>query len=391
MTDALAIIPARGGSKGVPRKNVLPLAGVPLIAYTIRAAHSAERVTRVVVSTDDAEVADVSRTYGAEVVMRPAELSSDTARSEDALLHVLDNLKSSEDYVPDLVVFLQCTSPLTLPGDIDATIHALEADGADTALAVTAFHGFLWQSDANGAAKGINHDERVRLMRQQREPEFLETGAVYVMRAGGFREHRRRFFGRTALHEIPIARVLEIDGPYDVTRAEERLAAVRRNTEPFSGRPVLAFAMDFDGVHTDDRVLVDEEGREAVLCSRRDGMGIELLRTAGLPMIVISKERVGVVAKRCAKLGISYLHGEDDKLSKLSQWLEDIGVPMTQTVYMGNDVNDIDCLHAAGIGVAPADAHPEALAAADFILMRRGGEGALRELTDKILDQRADR
>lgn len=95
--SCLAVIPARGGSKGVPRKNVRPLAGKPLIGHTIEAARSAKRIDRVVVSTDDAEIAAVARGFGAEVVIRPAELASDTASSESAVLHALDELERTED------------------------------------------------------------------------------------------------------------------------------------------------------------------------------------------------------------------------------------------------------------------------------------------------------
>lgn len=191
MNEVLAIIPARGGSKGIPRKNVLPLGGKPLIAHTIAAALAARRVSRVVVSTDDAEIAEVARQHGAEVTMRPAELANDIARSEDALLHVLDVLEE-EGYRPDAVAFLQCTSPLTTPGDIDGTLAALETQHADSALAVVPFHYFLWSKQGDGAAGGINHDMSFRLMRQQRDPEYVETGSVYAMKTDGFREAKFR-------------------------------------------------------------------------------------------------------------------------------------------------------------------------------------------------------
>ena len=125
----LAIIPARGGSKGIPRKNVRPLLGRPLLAHSIEHARQAPSVTRVVVSTDDAEIAAVARRFGAEVVDRPAEISGDAASSESALLHVLDHLRDAEGYEPDLVVFLQATSPLRRPGDVQGAIETLDARG----------------------------------------------------------------------------------------------------------------------------------------------------------------------------------------------------------------------------------------------------------------------
>lgn len=385
--ETIAIIPARGGSKGIPRKNVLPLLDKPLIAHTIEAACNAGRVDRVVVSTDDDEIAEVSRRYGAEVVMRPAALASDTARSEDALLQVLDHLAQVEGYAPDLLVFLQCTSPLTASQDIDGTVEALLEDCADTALSVVPFHYFLWHRDGAHGADGINHDKSFRLMRQQREPEYLETGSVYVMRVAGFLDAKFRFFGRTAMHEIPVEHWQEIDEPADFRIAEDRLRRLRREALG-SGLPgrVRALVMDFDGVHTDDRVIVSTSGEESVACSRSDGMGIEILRKAGLAMTVISKEKNAVVAARCAKLQIECVHGVDDKLPLMLAWLEARGIAPEDTIYIGNDINDIACMKAVGLGVAPADAHAGALAVAGLVLSKSGGDGALRELADMLVD-----
>src|SRR4051812_40546406 len=163
-SSCLAIIPARGGSKGVPRKNVRLVAGLPLIAWTIRAARDARRVGRIVVSTDDDEIAQVACGHGAEVVRRPAEISGDTASSESALLHTLEQLRRTEDYRPELAAFLQCTSPLMLGEDIDGTIAAMVDQQADSALSVTRFFHFLWRADASGAV-GVNHDKKVRQRR----------------------------------------------------------------------------------------------------------------------------------------------------------------------------------------------------------------------------------
>ena len=136
---------------------------------------------------------------------------------------------------------------------------------------------------------------------------------------------------------------------------------------------------------TDDRVLVDEHGTEAVRCSRRDGMGIEMLRDASLPMIVISKERNSVVARRCEKLRLEHHQGEENKLESLMNWIGDCGLDAEDVVYLGNDVNDLECMAAVGCAVVPADAHLKAIAAASIVLRSEGGKGAIRELADMIL------
>ncbi len=385
--NCLAIIPARGGSKGIPRKNVRPLSGVPLIAHNIQQAHASRYVNRLVVSTDDPEIASIAQEYGAEVVWRPAEISGDEASSESALLHVLETLQEREGYQPEILVFLQCTSPLTLAEDIDGTVQALLDQDADSALAVIPFHYFLWRP-VDGDAIGINHQKEVRPLRQEREPQYLETGAVYVMRVPGFLQSRHRFFGKTAMYEMPAERRLEIDDPVDFEVAEVLL---RRQDEArkvsLLPEQVAALVLDFDGVFTDDTVYVLQDGREAVQCSRSDGMGIGMLKKTGLPIWVLSTEVNPVVQRRADKLGIPCRQGLEDKGQALRQLLQELGVDPAQVVYVGNDVNDLDCLAHVGCAVAVADAHPRALALAKIVLEHRGGHGAIREICDLILEK----
>lgn len=154
-------------------------------------------------------------------------------------------------------------------------------------------------------------------------------------------------------------------------------------------RVIQAIAFDFDGVFTDDRVLVSENGEESVLCSRADGLGIEALRKLGIPMIIISKERNPVVASRATKLSMGFVQGCDDKLPVLKEWIRDVGATPEQSAYMGNDVNDLDCLRFVGLPVAPRDARPEVLSVARFVTKQPGGRGAIREFADAIVAARA--
>ena len=389
---AIAIIPARGGSKGIPRKNVRLLAGRPLIAWTIDAARAAQSIERVIVSTNDAEIAEVAREHGAEIVFRPAELASDSASSESALLHALDEVERAGGILPRVMAFLQCTSPLTIPQDIDGTIAALTEKSADSSFTAAPFHHFLWWFNGEDSC-GINHDKRSRPLRQQRRPEYIETGAVYAMRTSGFRAARHRFFGKTVMHVVPPDRSIEIDDPRDLVVAEAmmrwRQESDRRQLLPSS---VAAIVFDFDGVFTDDSVCIDQHGVESVVCRRDDGMGIQRLAAIGLPMLVLSGEANPVVAARCQKLGIECIHGVGakirrmDKKDVLAQWLARRGISPSQVVYVGNDRNDVNCLRWVGCGVAVADAKPAALEAAKIVLSRGGGQGAVREICDMVID-----
>lgn len=217
--EVLAIIPARGGSKGLPRKNILPLLGKPLLAYTIEHARHSRLVNRVVVSTDDEEITQVARSYGAEVVHRPAVISGDEASSESALLHVLEHLRDQENYWPDLVVFLQCTSPIRQPGDIDRAIQQLLAEGADSLLSGVPFHLFIWRR-VNGNVEAIDYDPARRPRRQERPAEFIENGSIYVFKPWVLQELGNRLGGKITLFEMDEDSLVDINTARDFALCE---------------------------------------------------------------------------------------------------------------------------------------------------------------------------
>ncbi|GAA3898442.1 N-acylneuraminate cytidylyltransferase [Streptomyces gulbargensis] len=379
----LAVIPARGGSKGVPAKNLAAVAGVPLVARAVRACLGAPPVTHVVVSTDDAAIAAAARTAGAEAVQRPAGLSGDTATSESAVLHALDAFEATHGRTADVVLLVQCTSPFLTSAEIAEAAGRILEGAADTAFTGAPSHGFLWRA-TDGGAEGVNHDKAHRPRRQDRAPEYLETGAVYAMDAAGFRTHGHRFFGRTALVVTDPARVLEIDDPHDLARAR---ALAPLLDEPVTPRfdDIDAVVLDFDGTQTDDRVHLDAEGREFVSAHRGDGLGIAALRRAGLPVLILSTEQNAVVAARARKLRIPVLHGIDRKDLALKEWCEAEGIDPQRVLYAGNDVNDLPCFHLVGWPVAVSSAHDSVRAAARAVTVTPGGSGAIREIAGWLL------
>jgi N-acylneuraminate cytidylyltransferase len=378
LVKTVALIPARGGSKGVPGKNLRRIGGVPLVARSVAAALSAPSIDAVYVSTDDEAIAAAARRAGASVIARPLQLSGDTASSESALLHALSELRA-QGVEPETLVFMQCTSPFTTGTELETALGRLR-DGADVAFAVIPSHAFIWKGNPDGTLSGANHESSVRLRRQDMASEWRETGAFYAMKCDGFIAAEHRFFGRVVGVPVEESLALDIDTQADLSRADELVRA------PFD-LPFVpqALVMDFDGVFTANTVYLNEEGVESVRCDRGDGMGVSLLREAGLPMFVLSTETNKVVAARASKLKLPVLHGRSDKLTDLREWLSTNGHLMERTIYIGNDVNDVGCLREAGFAVAPADAHPTAKAVADHVLSRNGGCGAIRELADLLL------
>ena len=184
---------------------------VPLICRSIRAAQASNGVSRVVVSTDDDAIAVAAEAEGAIVIRRPAAIAGDNASSESALLHALDELEEQGPLETELV-FLQCTSPFTTGDQIDAVLSALQAEDCNSSFAVSPWHGFLWRADG----RGINHNpELPRQRRQDLEPAFLETGAIYAMAITAFRRCGSRFCPPTSpvvLQEVGP----EIDTPEDL-------------------------------------------------------------------------------------------------------------------------------------------------------------------------------
>ncbi|MFH8560638.1 cytidylyltransferase domain-containing protein [Streptomyces sp. NPDC017988] len=417
----LAVIPARGGSKGVPAKNLAPVGGVPLVVRAVHACLGARLVTDVVVSTDDHVIAETARAAGAEVVLRPAAIAGDTATSEAAVLHAMDAHEALHRTRVDVVLLVQCTSPFLTPEDVDGVAAAVVENGADTAVTVAPFHGFIWRDAADDATDGtadvparrtdsvggtatlanstrtrggygVNHDKSFRPRRQDRPQDLLETGAAYAMDAVGFRTEKHRFFGHTEPVRTDPARVLEVDDPHDLARA--RALAPLFDTGHAKALPTAAdidaVVLDFDGTQTDDRVLIDSDGREFVSVHRGDGLGIAALRKSGLRMLILSTEQNPVVAARAKKLKLPVLHGIDRKDLALKQWCEEQGIAPERVLYVGNDVNDLPCFALVGWPVAVASAHDVVRGAARAVTAVPGGEGAIREIASWILGPSLD-
>ena len=380
------VILARGGSKGVPGKNMRVVGGVSLIGRAVRAGKSADTQAAVYVSTDDADIAAEARLFGAKVIDRPADISGDTASSEAGWLHALPLIRADLPALTHLT-FLQCTSPFITGGDIDACMHAMTDAGAACSLSVVEDHSFLWGLGADGRGVGQNHDHTTqRKRRQDLPPQYCENGAIYCVRADAFEATGQRFCGPVALCPVDHPR-LEIDSLADLEMASAIASMREHSSVPHAAlKRVRALVMDFDGVHTDNMVITAQDGTEYVTTSRGDGMGLaELARRTDIRRLIVSKERNPVVLARAAKLGIEVMAAIDDKVGALDTWLDAQGLTWEQMLYIGNDINDAAPMAKAGLAACPADSHRDVLGLAQWILPQNGGRGALRHLCDVLL------
>lgn len=402
--EVLAMIPARGGSKGIPRKNIKLFAGYPLISYSIAAAQQSSSVTRVIVSTDDEEIAAVARQFGAETpFLRPVQLAQDQTTDLPVFEHALKWLKENEGYTPDLVIQLRPTSPIRPRGCVDEAVALMqqhpEADSVRGVVPSGQNPYKMWRLAGSGQPmtpllelQGVA--EPFNAPRQALPPTYWQTGHIDVIRPRVILE-QGSMSGSVILPYLIDARyTVDIDTPFDWQRYEWLVRngdldmvdpASRRRRFPAK---VSLVVMDFDGVLTDNLVYVDENGVEKVAASRGDSMGIRLVReTLPIEFMVISTEANPVVSARCSKLKLEVHQGISNKAAVLSEILQRKGIPAEEVVFIGNDVNDLGCLELAGYAVVPADAEPEVQRHADLVLTRRGGRGAVREFCNTLMEK----
>ena len=204
--NIIAIIPARGGSKGIPNKNIIDFAGKPLIAWTIEQAISSNLINDVYVSSDSQEILSVATNYGASPILRPKEISDDKSSSESALLHVLDNL--SKD--PDLVVFLQSTAPLRKMDDIDNAISKLIQDKADSLLSLIETQEFMWE-ESKERFKPLTYDLSYRCDHRHLKRLYYENGSIYVFKPEILRRYKNRLGGRKSIYLMESWQRADID------------------------------------------------------------------------------------------------------------------------------------------------------------------------------------
>ena len=223
--EYLSIIPARGRSTGLPNKNILELAGKPLIAWTIEQSIQTPKVGRTIVSTDSNKIASISVSFGAQVpFIRPGPLASDTATTESALLHCIEWLRENESYEPDAIILLQCTSPFRYRNRITEAIDVFEESGADSVLSVSPFWHFLWDKTDTGPHALYDFHNRPR--RQDIKPaeqKYKENGSIYIMSRSALEKTGNRLSGNIQLFEMSEEESFEIDSKADFNLVEQAM------------------------------------------------------------------------------------------------------------------------------------------------------------------------
>lgn len=222
----LAIIPARGGSKGIPGKNIRLLGGKPLIVWTIKAARKSRYINRIIVSSDSEEILSISEKFGAETMKRPANISGDNSPYQLLIRHLLKKLRAFENYVPDILVYLQPTSPLRNNKDIDSAIEYLNSKKADAVISVYELDKKYLKSFVTGPGgylKGPFNDQYPFKNRQDLPQPLMPNGAIYVAKTASFLKNNQLFSDKTVPYVMDSARSIDIDTLDDFKAVEKVL------------------------------------------------------------------------------------------------------------------------------------------------------------------------
>lgn len=378
----VSIIPARGGSKSIPRKNIKLLDGKPLISYIINSSLASKHISETYVSTEDEEIAKISQYFGAKIIKRPTNLSDDKTSSEDVLLHFAENV----DF--DVLVFLQCTSPLTKSVDIDGAIDLYLSKKYDSILSVcddtSGFFcgGFLWSE----IGESLNYNYKKRPRRQEMKKTYRENGAIYIISKEKLLENKNRLCGKIGLYVMPQKRSFEIDEPKDFELLNQIIPLIKSNdfsSKDFSKLKLIIF--DVDGVFTDGSVYVNKNGDEQLRFSRLDGKGIELLLKEGFKISIISTEDSEVAKKRMEKLNITdYYLGFKNKLEIYNKLKKKYNLEDSEVCFCGDDVADLEVLKKVGFSCCPHNAQQSVKKVCHYISNYEGGHGFIRDISNII-------
>lgn len=386
----VAFIPLRQGSKTIPLKNIKEIAGRPLAYWALDAACGCDLIDKVYVSTDSERIRNIVEDYRnekIEVIRRSKETATDSATTESAMLEFAGKIDFSD------VVLVQATSPLTEAVHLEEGIKEYFDTNAESLVSVIRQRRFIWEKDEDGSIKPLNYDPRKRPRRQDWSGYLVENGAFYITSRKGLLRSSSRISGRTVCYEMPEETYVELDEPSDWQIAETIL--VNRKSGRLSStlisrlKTIKLLVMDVDGVLTDAGMYYSEGGEELKKFNTRDGKGIELIRNMGIKTAFITSEKTLLVERRARKLKIDFVfQGVSDKAEVLRKLMEDNNMAAENVAYVGDDMNDMDAMKAAGFSITPADGAKANRVIATYVCKIKGGQGCVREVCDLLIEVR---
>lgn len=391
MDKYVAFIPVRGGSKSIPLKNIREINGRPLVYWTLDAAVQCKEIDRIYLCTDS----DAIRTKVEEYIRqnscgekllcidRPAETATDTASTESAMLYFGRAYPNFSH-----IVLIQATNPLLQAKHLSEAIVNYEAKQYDSLLSVVRQKRFCWRRDITGYMP-VNYDLRARPRRQEFDGYLVENGAFYINTREGMLRDECRLSGTIGVYEMDEETYFEIDEPSDWIIIENLLKKREKSKTNVTAaaKRIKMLLTDCDGVLTDGGMYYSESGEECKKFYTKDGMGVQLLREHGIRFGIITGENVELVRRRAKKLKADVCYvGVTDKSMVLDEVCMKYGLEMQEIAYIGDDINDLPVLHRVGLPCSVPNAGNEVRSAARYITKTLGGQGAVREVAELILE-----
>ncbi|MDR3705526.1 MAG: acylneuraminate cytidylyltransferase [Paludibacteraceae bacterium] len=379
----IAFIPVRGGSKSIPLKNIKDFCGKPLVYWTVSALQQTANVNEIVVATDSDEIEKAVSSFKlskVKIYRREAKNAVDTASTESVMLEYIEKVKLP---LETIFMLVQATSPLTQAVHFEQGLAKYLTGDYDSILTCVRNFRFFWNED--GTSK--NYDYRNRPRRQNFKGELMENGAFYINTVANILASGNRLSGKIGIYEMPEYTATEIDEPDDWAILENLMHRHVLSTQ--SKKNIKLFLTDVDGVLTDAGMYYAENGDELKKFNTRDGMGFQLLMKAGIKTGIITSENTKIVENRARKLKLDYLYQgkrEGGKLASAIEICNKEGISLDEVAYIGDDINCFDLLSSVGFPACPCDALDKIKAIPNILILNnKGGDGAVRELADKIL------
>ena len=381
----IAFIPVRGGSKSIPLKNIKPLCGKPLVCWNIEALEACLQVDEVIVATDSDEIWKTveSRNYKkTKLYRRSAENACDTASTESVMLEYIKYANLPKD---DIFILVQATSPLTESVHFSEALQKYSAGVYDSMLTCVRNYRFFWNEDGSS----MNYDYMNRPRRQNFSGMLMENGAFYINTVANILSNGNRLGGKIGIYEMPEYTATEIDEPDDWMILEKLMRKYKSEFVNQKKPNIKLFITDIDGTLTDGGMYYSENGDELKKFNTRDGMGLQMLREAGIKTAIITSEDRQLNQRRAEKLKVDFIRQgkvNGGKVAVAQEIAKEMGISMNEVAYIGDDVNCIELLKAVGLKACPADACKEVKEIPGIkVMIHKGGDGCVREWIETSL------
>ena len=382
----IAFIPVRGGSKSIPLKNIKSLCGKPLVCWNIEALETCPQVDEVIVATDSDEIWNTveSRNYKKTTLYRrSAENACDTASTESVMIEYIKYANLPE---ADIFMLVQATSPLTESAHFSEALQRYATGEYDSMLTCVRNFRFFWNEDGTS----MNYDYMNRPRRQNFSGMLMENGAFYINTVGKILSNGNRLGGKIGIYEMPEYTATEIDEPDDWMILEKLMRKYKSEFQVSQNKPsIKLFITDIDGTLTDGGMYYTENGDELKKFNTRDGMGLQMLRDAGIKTAIITSEDRQLNQRRAEKLKVDFIRQgkvNGGKVAVAKEIAKEMGITMLEVAYIGDDVNCIELLSAVGYAACPADACAKVKEVPGIAVMtKKGGDGCVREFCELII------